>query len=119
MRVEYLQLLSSHRHHYGRSRPYLSPFVSRVVVVICELECLQSIENPAECEIRSVIPFHNSKVVKATETHRQISEVYGENIMSEGMVRKWVIAFKDGRRNVHYEQRSGRPSYITKDLVES
>ncbi|GBO03528.1 hypothetical protein AVEN_65664-1 [Araneus ventricosus] len=51
----------------------------------------KSIENPAECEIRSVIPFHNSKVVQATETHRQTSEVYGENIMNEGMVRKWVI----------------------------
>ena len=43
-----------------------------------------SIENPADCEIRSVIRFLNAKDVKAAKIHRQISEVYGENIMSEG-----------------------------------
>ncbi|GBO31746.1 hypothetical protein AVEN_133024-1 [Araneus ventricosus] len=46
----------------------------------------QSIDNTADCEIRSVIRFLNAKDVKATEIGRQISEVYGENIMSEGMI---------------------------------
>ncbi|GBO26934.1 hypothetical protein AVEN_269373-1 [Araneus ventricosus] len=39
--------------------------------------------------------------------------------MSEGMVRKWVRAFKDGRTNTHDEERSGRPSVITEDLVQN
>ncbi|GBL96467.1 hypothetical protein AVEN_229921-1 [Araneus ventricosus] len=56
--------------------------------------------------------------VKAAEIHRQISEVYEENIMSGGMVRKWVRVFKDGRTNVNEEERSGRPSVITEDLVQ-
>ncbi|GBM22073.1 hypothetical protein AVEN_137381-1 [Araneus ventricosus] len=39
--------------------------------------------------------------------------------MSERMVRKWVIAFKDGRTNVNDEEQSGRPSSgITEDLVQ-
>ncbi|GBM08372.1 hypothetical protein AVEN_108370-1 [Araneus ventricosus] len=38
--------------------------------------------------------------------------------MREGMVRKWVRAFKDGRTIVHYEERSGRPSVITENLVQ-
>lgn len=78
-----------------------------------------TIENPADCEIRAVIRFLNAKGVKAAEIHRQISEVYGEKTMSDGMVRKWVRAFKDGRTNVHDEERSGRPSVITEDLVQT
>nr|CAI5822056.1 unnamed protein product [Callosobruchus analis] len=34
------------------------------------------------------------------------------------MVRKWVKAFKDGRTNVHVEERSGRPSVVNEDLVQ-
>ncbi|GBM89515.1 hypothetical protein AVEN_15320-1 [Araneus ventricosus] len=51
------------------------------------------------------------------EIHQVVIEVYGENIMSEGMVRKWVRASKNGRTNVHDEERSGRPSVITEDLA--
>lgn len=75
------------------------------------------IENPADCEVRSVIRFLCAKRVKSIDIHREICAVYGENIMSEGMVRKWVRSFKDGRSNVHDEERSGRPSVITDDLV--
>ncbi|GBM37056.1 hypothetical protein AVEN_228075-1 [Araneus ventricosus] len=38
--------------------------------------------------------------------------------MREGMIRKWVRAFKYGHTNVHDEERSGRPSVITEDLVQ-
>ncbi|KAG8336234.1 Tetratricopeptide repeat protein 37 [Homalodisca vitripennis] len=34
------------------------------------------------------------------------------------MVRKWIRAFKDGRTNVYDEERSGRPSVITDDLIQ-
>ena len=30
--------------------------------------------------------------------------MYGQNIMSDRMVCKWVRAFKDGRKNVHDEE---------------
>jgi hypothetical protein len=47
-------------------------------------------ERPADCEIRSVISFLNARNVKPADIHRQICEVYGENAMSDGMVRKWL-----------------------------
>jgi hypothetical protein len=44
------------------------------------------IENPTDCEIRSVIRYLSAKGVKAVEIDRNICEVYGQNIMSDGMV---------------------------------
>ncbi|GFT14403.1 HTH_48 domain-containing protein [Trichonephila clavipes] len=73
----------------------------------------KTIDQSADCEIRSVIRFLTAKNVSAAEIHRQISDVYGPNAMSSSKVRKWVRAFKDGRENVHDEPRSGRPSVIT------
>jgi len=39
--------------------------------------------------------------------------------MSDGMVRKWVRKFNEGRENVHDEVRSGRPSLVNDDLVHN
>ncbi|GFW04221.1 RNase H domain-containing protein [Trichonephila clavipes] len=39
--------------------------------------------------------------------------------MSDSNDRKWVTKFKDGRINVHEEERSGRPSVITEDLMQA
>jgi transposase len=39
--------------------------------------------------------------------------------MSEGTVRQWCGMFKDWRTNVHDEERSGRPSVVSDDLVQS
>jgi hypothetical protein len=36
-------------------------------------------ENPAACEVRSVIRFLNAKNMKPTEIHRQLCDVYGEH----------------------------------------
>ena len=38
--------------------------------------------------------------------------------MSESKFRQWCRLFKEGRKNVHEEERSGRPSVITDDLME-
>jgi len=43
--------------------------------------------------------------------------VYGDNGMSDGMVRKWVRMFNEGRENVHDEARSVRISLVSGDLV--
>ena len=75
------------------------------------------IENPADCEIRFVIRYLSSKGVKAVEIHRNICEVYGQNILNDVMVRKWVKAFK-GRKNVHDKEQNGRPSVISDDLLK-
>jgi len=77
----------------------------------------KTIEGAAECEIRSVIRFLNARKVLPSEIHHQIRQVYGDNAMSDGMVRKWVRMFNEGRENVYDEARSGRPSLVNDDLV--
>jgi len=77
----------------------------------------KTIEGVADCEIRSVIRFLNARNVLPSEIHRQIHQVFGDNAMSDGMVRKWVRMFNEGRENVHNEARSGRPSLVNDDLV--
>ena len=59
----------------------------------------------------------NARNVLPSEIHHQICQVYGDNAMSDGMVRKWVRMFNEGREYVHDEARSGRPSLVNDDLV--
>lgn len=61
-----------------------------VYILFCAFKVFMTTEGPADCEILSVIHFLNPRNVKPYEIHRQISEVNGENAMSDGMVRKWV-----------------------------
>jgi len=77
----------------------------------------KTIEGAADFEIQSVIRFLNARNVLPSEIHHQICQVYGENAMSDGMVRKWFRMFNEGRENVHDEARSGRPSLVNDDLV--
>ena len=77
----------------------------------------KTIEGAADCEIWFVICFLNARNVLPSEIHHQICQVYGDNAMSDGMVRKWVQMFNEGQENVHDESRSGRPSLVDDDLV--
>jgi len=77
----------------------------------------KTIEGVANCETRCVVRFLNARNVLPSEIHHQNCQVYGDNAMSDGMVRKWVRMFNEGRENVHDEARSGRPSLVKDDLV--
>jgi len=55
-----------------------------------------TIEGAANCEIRSLIRFLNARNVLPSEIHHQICQVYGDNSMSDGMVRKCVRMFNEG-----------------------
>jgi len=77
----------------------------------------KTIEEAADCEIQTSIGFLNARNVLPSEIHHQICQVYGVNAMSDGMVRKCVRMFNDGRQNVHDEARIGRPSLVNDDLV--
>ena len=52
-----------------------------------------------------------------SEIHHQICQLCGDNAMSDGMVRKWVRMFNEGRENVHDEARSGCQSLVNDDLL--
>lgn len=57
------------------------------------------IDNPSRCEIRAVIRFLHAKNIRVTaeEIHRDLCEVYGQNVMREGTVLQWCIVLEDGR----------------------
>jgi len=77
----------------------------------------KTIEGAADCEVRSVIRFLKARNVLPREIPHQICQVYGDNAMSDGMVRKCARMFNEGRENVHDEARSVRPSLVNDDLV--
>ena len=66
--------------------------------------------------MRSVIRFLNAKNMVSAEIH-QLCDVYGKHAMSSSMVWRWVRLFNEGRKNVHDDPRSGRPSVVNEDLV--
>ncbi|GIY11438.1 hypothetical protein CEXT_191701, partial [Caerostris extrusa] len=55
----------------------------------------QTIENPVDCDMFTGVCLLNSRVIKAAETHQQISDVYGENDMRNEMVRNLCRALFD------------------------
>jgi hypothetical protein len=65
-----------------------------------------------------VIKCLNVKNARPAEIHRQVCEVYGENGMSDGMVRRWCRMFSEGRTNVQDDYRSDRSSLVTIDLLD-
>ncbi len=69
--------------------------------------------------VRAVIKFLNAKNVPTAESYRRICTVYGkQNIMSLRHVCKWVQWFKEGRSEVHDDERTGRLSdMLTDDAI--
>jgi hypothetical protein len=56
----------------------------------------KTVEGAADCEIRSVIRFLNARNVLPSEIYHLICQLYGDNAMSDGMVRKCVRMFNEG-----------------------
>jgi len=75
------------------------------------------IQIPAKCKVCSIIQFLNAKGERPAEIHKQTVAVYG-NVMNRQNVTKWCREFSEGRTDVHDEQRSGRPSLISDDLLQ-
>jgi hypothetical protein len=71
-----------------------------------------AIGNPASCEIRAVIRFVHPKNTSAAEIHRELYAVDGQNAMTKETIVQWCRMFKDGRTNVHDEERSDRSSVV-------
>jgi hypothetical protein len=60
------------------------------------------------CEIHAAIHVLHAKNINAVEIHHQLCAVYSRNVMNEGTLRQWCRMFKDGRTNVHDEERNGQ-----------
>ena len=57
------------------------------------------------------------KCERPAEIHKQIVAVYG-NVLNRQNVKKWCREFSEGRTDVYDEQRSGRPSLPSDDLLQ-
>jgi hypothetical protein len=77
-----------------------------------------TIDNPTSCGIRTVISFLYAKNMSVAEIHNELCAAYSQNAMSEGTVRQWCRLFKDGRTNVHDEQRTGWPASVVNDDLQ-
>jgi transposase len=45
-----------------------------------------------------------------TETYEMLQAIYGDEAVSRSNVSEWFRRFKDGREDLQYDPRSGRPS---------
>jgi hypothetical protein len=59
------------------------------------------IVNPADSEVRGVLPYFQAANVRPSEIHRRLVAVYGEYVMNAVSVRKWCTMFRNGRTDVH------------------
>jgi hypothetical protein len=56
--------------------------------------------------------------MSAAEIHHVLcAAVYGQNVVNEETVIQLCRIYKDGRTNVHDEERGGRPSVVSDDLA--
>ncbi|GFV40795.1 HTH_48 domain-containing protein [Trichonephila clavipes] len=93
---------------------YMAPTYSRSQM----FKKFKTIADPIDCEARSVIRFLNARNIKLIEIHRQLAEIYGENVMSDKMVRKRNRQLNDERPNVPDEAWSEWSSVVNDGLVE-
>ena len=75
------------------------------------------IQSRAKCEVRYVIRFLNAKGEGPAEINKQIVAVYGK-VMNWQNMTKWCRKFSEGRTGAHDEERSGRQSLISDDLLQ-
>jgi 2-succinyl-5-enolpyruvyl-6-hydroxy-3-cyclohexene-1-carboxylate synthase len=68
------------------------------------------IENPSSVEVHAVIRFLNAKQKLLTEIHKDVVEVYGENVISRKQVSVWCNQFKEGQTSLLDEEHTGRPT---------
>ena len=73
---------------------------------------------PPRVVVRGVIQFLNARSFNSAQVHEQLVSVYGQSVMSESMVRRWVREFKAGRHSLEDKEGRGRPSLVTDDMME-
>ncbi|GFW94457.1 uncharacterized protein TNCV_2701781 [Trichonephila clavipes] len=75
------------------------------------------IQNPAKCEVSSIIRFLHAKGQRPAAICKEMVSAYG-NIMNRQNVTKWCRHFSEGRTDVHDERRTCRPSVISVALLQ-
>ncbi|XKL61874.1 hypothetical protein PGB90_001707 [Kerria lacca] len=76
-------------------------------------------EPASKCEQRPVVRFPLLEKQTPAATAKRLKEIYGDKALSCVHIWKWCKQFQEGRTNLHNENRSGCPSIITEELVNS
>jgi hypothetical protein len=74
--------------------------VTATLCLQCVFKMAVSIQNPAKCEVRTVIGFLHAKEETAAEIHHRRDSVHGKNVMKKENVAKWCPEFEAGRSDV-------------------
>ncbi len=71
------------------------------------------------CILCAVMQFLIAKNMSAVEIHRQLTEVYGSEIMSVQMAKMWCREFCEGRCKMHDESHTGHPKVVMDESVNT
>jgi hypothetical protein len=97
-----------------RSDPAQLPLSIYRVQIACEVDsCLSAVSGVKmqhSVDQRYAIKFYVKLEKSPTEMIAMIQKAYGKDALSKSQVFRWHKAFREGREDVEYEQRIGRPS---------
>ncbi|GBM11232.1 hypothetical protein AVEN_198927-1 [Araneus ventricosus] len=83
------------------------------------------LETYSNVEVHGTVRFLWTKLFMSMEIHYQISAAYGSHAMSCPAIAKWCQQFEDGRTDLTYAERQGRPITVStsnavgKDIILS
>ncbi len=69
--------------------------------------------------LHAAIRFLTAKNMSVVKIQSQLTKVYGSDIMSVQMVRKWCQEVREGQHEVHNELCIGRPKMVTNESVNT
>jgi hypothetical protein len=85
-----------------------------LIVDLCHEFCVINLDSPlfigTKEEQRTVICFLWAESLPGAEMHRGISVQYGNSVVSQRMVYKWIERFKNGRTSIKHEEGAGHIS---------
>ncbi|XP_026831394.1 histone-lysine N-methyltransferase SETMAR [Ooceraea biroi] len=70
-------------------------------------------------QIRPILLYEFKRGTNASQTHRNLCEVFGQDVITVRSCQFWFEKFRNGDFNLENEPRSGRPSVIDKARLRS
>lgn len=67
---------------------------------------------------RHILLSYFRKGKKASEAHRALCKVYGDECLTERTCQNWFKKFRSGNFSVKDDQRSGRPTEVNNDQIK-
>ena len=75
-------------------------------------------ENQKE-HLRHILLFYFRKGKNASQAHKKLCSVYGDEALKERQCQNWFAKFRSGDFSLKDEKRSGRPVEVDDDLIKA